>query len=88
MTDKLVRANLATHSMERLTKMLRNADQVMKRMGAVPYGIRTATRAERKAQYDALTPERLMELAQQYGQESVNEYLLQEERKEHARLQV
>ena len=88
MTDPLIRANRATHAMERLTKMLKNIDVAQRRMGKVPYGIRTATRAERRARYEALTPETLMQLGQQYGWDSVNEYLLSEERKEHARLQV
>lgn len=67
--------NLATNSMEKLTKMLINTDSKLKDMGKTPYGQRKATAKEERERFDNLTFEGLMSLIEQYGVDEVNTWL-------------
>lgn len=67
--------NLATNSMERLTKMLRRADIRLKEFGVEPYGTRKATPGEQREMYENLTEEQLFDLYDREGYDAVNRFL-------------
>ena len=67
--------NAATNSMNRLTKMLFNIDDKLKKMGTEPYGRRKATAKEQKDRVQNLTSQELLTMIDQHGAESTNEWL-------------
>jgi len=67
--------NLATNSMERLTKMLKATDAKLKGFGVEPYGQRKATLAEQRDMYRNLTEEQLFDLYDREGYEATNRWL-------------
>ncbi len=67
--------NIATNTMERLTKMLLNTDSHLKKMGSEPYGKRRATPKEEREMYDNLTSDKLMQMIDEKGVDNVNEWL-------------
>ena len=60
----------------KMAKMYKGIDAKLKEYGGdMPYGMRRATPKEQREQYETLTPEKLMELTQMYGEAEVNNWL-------------
>ena len=76
--------NLATNSMERLTKMLGKTDARLKEFGIEPYGMRKTTPKEQRQMYESLTEEQLFDLYDREGYDAVNKFLSRYEPKEDA----
>lgn len=74
--------NPLTNSMERLTRMLLNTDNKLKKMGEMGYGLRKATPAEQKQMYENLTPEKLFQLIDKHGLAKVNTWMAKHEEKQ------
>jgi len=67
--------NIYTQVMENTTRMLKNADEQMKKMATEPYATRRATAKEHRDFIRNLTPDQLMSLIQEHGEQSVDEYI-------------
>jgi len=72
--------NLATMTMERMTKMLRAVDQKYKEFSTEPYGVRKLTLGEQRQMYENLTEEQLYEMIEEHGINAVNKWLYRMER--------
>lgn len=75
--------NIATNTMERLTKMLLNTDSHLKKMATEPYGKRKATAREEREMYENLTPEGLWQMIDEKGADEVNAWLSRFEEKQY-----
>ena len=67
--------NIMTLAMQKLTKMLLGADEVLERMGETPYGVRKATRKEQLQMAQGLTPDEMFEHIRTRGARAVNKWL-------------
>ena len=67
--------NIMTLAMQKLTKMLLGADEVLERMGETPYGVRKATKKEQLGMAKRLTPEEMFAHIEQRGAHAVNKWL-------------
>ena len=67
--------NLATNTMEKLTKMLDNTDAKLKEYGKEPYGVKKLTHVEQRKSIENLTTPELLSMIDQYGVEDVNAWL-------------
>lgn len=74
--------NIATMTMEKMSKMLSAIDQKYKEFATEPYGIRKLTEREQWEQYKTLTPDKLIQLIQTEGLEKTNKWLYRMEQKE------
>jgi len=68
--------NLMTVVQNKMTDIYKRVDAKLKDYGGdMPYGVRKMTPTEQRQRYENLTPEGLMDLRNQYGEESVNKWL-------------
>ena len=67
--------NIMTSAMNKMHKMLSQADAKLKEYGAEPYGTRKATVKEQQERYDNLTPQELQSMIDERGVDAVNEWL-------------
>ena len=67
--------NIMTNSMNKMHKMLSQADAKLKAYGAEPYGTRKATAKEKQERYDNLTPQELQAMIDERGVDEVNAWL-------------
>ena len=67
--------NLATESMQKLTHILYNTDAKLKEWGKEPYGTRKLTAAQQRERIKNMTPQDLMALIDEHGEQEVNAWL-------------
>ena len=76
-----MRSNLLTKVNNRILHQLEIADKKLKEMNNVPYMARPATLKEQRQAFEGLTEEGLYDLIRRHGEESVNKWLEQMNRR-------
>ena len=67
--------NIATQSMNHMTRMLRAIDQKYKEFATEPYAQKKLTERERWEEYKNLTPDKLIDIARERGFQKTNDWL-------------
>lgn len=63
--------NPATLVMQKMAKMLISTDEVLAKMGEMPYGMRKATRADQRRMVEGLDVNGVIRLVEQHGYKDV-----------------
>ena len=67
--------NIATITMQKLSNMMVNVDNLLAKIGETPYGVREATRKEQLAAASKLSADDIVALMDAHGVQEVNQWL-------------
>jgi len=71
----MMKTNIGTLTMQKLSNMMVNVDKKLAKMGETPYGVREATRKEQLATISRLTSDDIVSLMETHGVKEVNDWL-------------